>query len=331
MRAAASALRLPRGLAAALHGARVPRPRLSLSPRGRRRAAIVALAAAALGLGYFGWFRDSSLVRVEEVTVTGLTTRDAARVRAALELAAREMTTLHVRRDELERAVAGYPAVRDLRVRAEFPNALAVEVVEHRPVALLSPGRVPVAADGTVLRGVPVEHALPSVRAGTRIDGGRIGGDLARALVLVAGTAPAPLLERVRRVGRDRGRGLVAELRDGPRVYFGDATRLRAKWLAAARVLADPGSAGATYVDVRLPGRPVAGGLAIETIAPVAPAGPQPLAPPGTAQPGAAAAPQAGAQPGAAPGAQPPPQPAPVQPAPAQPGAAAPPATAPAG
>ena len=41
--------------------------------------------------------------------------------------------------------------------------------------------------------------------------------------------------------------------------YFGDAGAPHAKWLALARVLADPSSAGASYVDVRLPDRPAAG------------------------------------------------------------------------
>ncbi|HEY4812622.1 MAG TPA: hypothetical protein VIH71_16355, partial [Solirubrobacteraceae bacterium] len=42
-------------------------------------------------------------------------------------------------------------------------------------------------------------------------------------------------------------------------VYFGDATRPHAKWLSLARVLADSSSAGASYVDVRVPGHPAAG------------------------------------------------------------------------
>jgi cell division protein FtsQ len=56
-------------------------------------------------------------------------------------------------------------------------------------------------------------------------------------------------------------RGLTAALRDGPVLFFGDAARLRAKWTAIVRVLADRSSAGATYLDVRLPERPAAGGV----------------------------------------------------------------------
>jgi len=48
-------------------------------------------------------------------------------------------------------------------------------------------------------------------------------------------------------------------MRGGLLVYFGDAARPHAKWTALARVLADPSSAGASYIDVRLPERPAAG------------------------------------------------------------------------
>jgi cell division protein FtsQ len=47
-------------------------------------------------------------------------------------------------------------------------------------------------------------------------------------------------------------------MRDGMLVYFGDETRPHAKWASLAAVLSDPSSAGASYVDVRLPERPAA-------------------------------------------------------------------------
>ena len=54
---------------------------------------------------------------------------------------------------------------------------------------------------------------------------------------------------------------LEADIRHGPAIILGDGSRLRAKWIAAARVLGDPGAKGARYVDVRVPERAVAGGL----------------------------------------------------------------------
>jgi cell division protein FtsQ len=107
--------------------------------------------------------------------------------------------------------------------------------------------------------------------------------------------------------------GLTLELRDGPKLVFGDLRGLEAKWAAASRVLADPGSEGATYVDVRVPERPAAGGLApmgegpadeptvptaptTPTTPPAAPQSTPPAAqttPPATAQPGTSGAPTA--------------------------------------
>ena len=47
------------------------------------------------------WLRDSSLVRVRDVTVTGVTSSQEARVREALRRSALQMTTLHVHEDDL--------------------------------------------------------------------------------------------------------------------------------------------------------------------------------------------------------------------------------------
>ncbi|HLM09937.1 MAG TPA: FtsQ-type POTRA domain-containing protein [Thermoleophilaceae bacterium] len=240
-------------------------------------------AGLVLAAGYQVWLRDSSLVAVEEVTVTGLTTKDAARVRAQLVSAAHSMTTLHVEKAELEQAIAAYPVVRALEVRADFPHGLEIHAVEHRPVALV--GGLPVAGDGTILRGIPVEGRLPKVDARDDLHGDRLTEPAALHAARVAGGAPAALRPRLERIDLRGQDGIVVELRDGPELIFGDATRVRAKWLAATRVLAAPDARGASYIDVRLPGRPAAGGLPAATLAPVAPAGTEELAPPVTAAP----------------------------------------------
>ena len=254
-----------------------------LPPRFRRRLAYLLAACVVLAAGYQFWLRDSSFVAVEDVTVTGLTTKDAPRLRAALASAARTMTTLHVEREQLERAIAAYPVVRELRVSPDFPHRLDIHVVEHRPAALV--GGLPVAGDGTILRGLPVEGRLPTIDASGKLDGDRLTDAGALHAAHVAGGAPAALRARLERVGVRSGQGIVVELRDGPELIFGTAHRVRAKWIAAARVLADPESAGATYIDVTLPGRPAAGGLAAETLSPVASAGTDPAASPDAAAP----------------------------------------------
>jgi cell division protein FtsQ len=261
-----------------------------LSPRLKRRLLALTVACIVLAAGYHFWLRDSSLVAVERVQVTGLTSSDAARIRAALTSAGRGMTTLHVDHSALERAVAGYPVVRRLVVQPDFPHGLRVQVIEYQPAAIAvgAGGRVPVAGDGTILRGVKVEGSLPTVG----VDGA-LGTDFlldrtALGAAAVAGGAPAVLRSRIADVERRADEGYVAELRDGPELIFGPATRLREKWAAAARVLADLEARGASYVDLRIPGRPAVGGLAATTLTPVAPAGASLIAPPaGTTDTGA--------------------------------------------
>jgi len=265
--------------AATVAGRRLAVRRLVRLPRlsSRLRRRLVALAAVCLLVAaiYQFWFRDSWLVAVDRVTVSGLTTHDAPRVRAALTTAARSMTTLHVDHDELARAVEAYPVVRGLEPSPDFPHTLRIRVIEHHPaaIALTDGGRVAVAGDGTVLRDLPVEGRLPTIRAEGTIRGERLEDHAALTAARLAGAAPAPLRGRLETVRVRKEQGLVVLLREGPELIFGDATRIRAKWTAAARVLADKAAAGASYIDLRLPGRPAAGGLPAETVTPVAPAG----------------------------------------------------------
>jgi cell division protein FtsQ len=239
----------------------MPLPALSLPRRPPARvAAACACVLALLGGGWL-WLRDSGLVAVDQVSVTGLSGNEAPRVRAALEGAARDMTTLHVRPDQLETAVEPYPSIMAVDAHPDFPHGLRIVVHEHVAVAALAAGsdRVPVAADGTLLRGSSTD-GLPVVAVAAPPAGDTLGDKRTLRAVALLAAAPPDLRAKVSRVYAGP-RGLTAPLDDGPVLYFGGADRLRAKWTAAARVLGDRSSAGATYVDLRLPERPAAGGL----------------------------------------------------------------------
>jgi cell division protein FtsQ len=247
----------------------------SLSPRLRRRLLVAAGLLLLMAAVYQLWLRDSTLVAVKRVTVTGATTGESPRLRAALVSAARTMTTLHVDQGRLERAVEAYPVVRGLEVSTDFPHTLRIEVLEYHPdaIAVTDSGRVPVAGDGTVLRGLPSSARLPTIEAHGGVSGDRLVGRAALDAAEVAGGAPAALRSRLRDVLSRKDDGIVVRMREGPDLIFGDTARLRDKWIAAARVLADPAARGASYLDLRLPGRPAAGGLPATTVTPAAPAG----------------------------------------------------------
>ncbi|HEV3048071.1 MAG TPA: cell division protein FtsQ/DivIB [Solirubrobacteraceae bacterium] len=232
--------------------------------RARRRLRIALLAAAlALALlgGGFLWFRQSPFVAVREVRITGVHGAEAQAVEAALRDAAHGMSTLEVSAAPLRAAVAPLRVVSGLRAVPSFPHGLRIEVDEQLPVAALSVDgqRTAVAGNGMVLGPALLSARLPSVsgysppRTGARARGADLLAELA-----VLGAAPAPLLAHVERAYMG-SKGLTVAMRNGLTVYFGSDARPHAKWLSLASVLADPGSAGASYVDVRLPSHPAAG------------------------------------------------------------------------
>ncbi|HWK26674.1 MAG TPA: FtsQ-type POTRA domain-containing protein [Solirubrobacter sp.] len=223
----------------------------------------------ALGGAGWMWLRDSDLVEVRNVTITGATASDAPEVKAALESAALEMTTLNVRHDALRSVVASHPSVAAIDVATDFPHSMTIKVIERRPVATLA-GNVPVTGDGIVLRGLSGDKDLPRLSVKDATVSSKLTDRRALGALTVAGAAPKALLERSGRVTIGP-RGVVFQMRNGPELVFGSATDARAKWAAAARVLAETSAAGATYLDLRIPGRVAAGGLA-----PVEPEQPNP-------------------------------------------------------
>jgi cell division protein FtsQ len=241
---------------------RTPSVRLT-RPRGpglkRLLTALAVVVAIAAG---WMWLRDSPLVAINQVDIVGASGAQAGAIRAAVHSAAQDMTTLHVRPDAMRKALAPYAIVKDVQVRADFPHRLKVSVIEHQAVGVIvvAGHKTAVAGDGTLLRdteasGVPV-IPLREPPAGTMLQDAK-----ARSAVALLAAAPAALRARVAKVFLGP-RGLTARLKVGTPLYFGSGERLAAKWAAATAVLADPTAKGATSLDLRVPERPAAGGLA---------------------------------------------------------------------
>lgn len=255
---------------------RAPRPRLIV---------VTTLIAIVLAGGWL-WLRDSSLVAVQRVSVSGQSGADAARIARALSTAARAMTTLDVDLSKLRRVLAPYPVVKDVSVSTHFPHAMGVRVIEQIPVGAIAVGgrTTAVAGDGTLLHDVS-SRTLPAIPVRVPPGGSRLTDPITLNAVAVLAAAPYQLLSHVSQVTAGASHGLVAQLRAGPSIYFGDAIRLQAKWSAASAVLADPGSAGAAYVDVTDPHRPAAGASTTPASAPSSPAPQGPAGTQGSASP----------------------------------------------
>jgi cell division protein FtsQ len=236
--------------------------------RHRRLRIALLTMLVALPLLAGGWLllRKSSFTAVEHVEMSGLHGPQAQAIEAALDGAASHMSTLDVHPAALRATVASFPVVRAVHAIPSFPHGLRIEVIEQLPVAALTIGGVhtAVAADGVVLGPELLSSSLPALsepQGATQTQPGRhVQGQSLLAELTVLGAAPRPLERFVARVYTSPGgQGLTVAMHNGLLVYFGDAARPHAKWTALARVLADSTSAGAVYIDVRVPERPAAG------------------------------------------------------------------------
>jgi cell division protein FtsQ len=268
---------MDRSFAARAGFAALPRRRRSATRRGakqsslghiaelvwaqRRLRTILLSATLALALlaGGWLWLRNSPLVSVEHIRISGVHGADAAQIEAALERSARQMSTLDLHPGELQAAVAGFPQVRSLGLSSGFPHSLSIIVHEQPPVAVMvvNGERSALAADGAVLGSSFASGALPEID-GQALEGAHIHNRGTLEYLTVLGAAPATLETLVQRA-YTTPRGLTLAMQGGLLVYFGDASNPHAKWNSLARVLADPSSSGASYIDVRLPERPAAG------------------------------------------------------------------------
>ncbi len=227
-----------------------------------RRSVLIVVIVAVAGAGWAGymWVRDLSLLKVKDVTIEGVSGREAGPIKRALTETARSMTTLHVDQHELQQAVESFPVVRSVSADAGFPNSLHIKVDAYEPVAALKSSdgrRVAVSGDGVMLRGVGANAKLPVVAVESIPTSRKLEERRARVLVSALAGAPKDLRPLVARA-YSTAHGIRIDLRQGPVLEFGSANRFAAKWAAAVRVLVDTESSGARFIDVRLPERPAA-------------------------------------------------------------------------
>lgn len=240
---------------------RVTLPRLF--PRRLRSLHTVGLVFVVALVGWLGWtwYRSSAFVKVQRVTVTGLSGPDVSQIRANLTSTALTMTTLNVDISKLESTVSRYPYVQRLTVTGEGAHGLLIHVEERVPVALVQiAGQTQVVgADDQLLPTTTAHGALPTIPLSSAPGAQMITAPGARAAIAVLAAAPYALLAHVSGATSSSSHGVIVQLRNGPQLYFGPTTQLAQKWAAVVAVLQNKGSAGASYIDVTDPQRPAAG------------------------------------------------------------------------
>src|SRR4051795_4727704 len=160
-----------------------PRPRAKATGRGvviRRRVLAAAVVLLVLYGVYMLWFRDLSWFAIHDVTIKGATTNERE-INSAVEQVAGDMTTLHIKDDELRDAVARFPTVASVGASTSFPHGLEVTITERLPVAFIRVHgqQTAVSADGYLLAGADFDaKALPRIE-GAAAHGARLAEDAA--------------------------------------------------------------------------------------------------------------------------------------------------------
>ena len=209
---------------------------------------LVLMLALILWVGWL-WYRSSSFVKVEHVTVAGLSGPDVPQIREALTSSAMGMTTLDMNIAKLESAVQRYPYVQSLTVTGHGAHDISINVTEQVPVALVNIGgnQQVVDADGRLLPDTTITHgALPLVPISAPPAGTTITEAGPRAAIAVLAAAPYALLAHIENATSTSAHGVIVQLRHGPQLYFGPSSQLHQKWQAAVAVLQDRDSAGAS-------------------------------------------------------------------------------------
>lgn len=256
-----------RQVAAARAEGRATSAALQLLPSGRSLAVGFGLLATALLLYLSA--RETSVFSVRSVEVVTQPAGHAGAVGRKLE-PLQGTSLLKVDRDAIARRLEALPHVHLLGYDRSFPYTLSVQVSVERPVAVLRRGDENwlVSGRGRVLRKLErrlrrplpviwVPRAFePEIGAILRADGP------ARAVAALAeASANRPGFTRTIWYVESGEHGLTAVLRDRRELRLGSPIDLTLKLRVAQHVLAavrDSGSP-ATYIDVSVPERPVAG------------------------------------------------------------------------
>lgn len=245
---------LPRARAKPVRVRRLPLP--------SGRSVAVGLGLLALAGGLYAAARQTSVFAVTRIEVVG----GPPAVRHAVKDSVAKLrgtSLLALDGSALDRVVTALPSVVSVGYDRSFPHTLRLEVVAERPVAVVRQGAKSwlVSARGRVIAAVPSQAASRLARIWIpHTTPVRIGGFLpanhaaaiARALALATHFPAHVATASLRRAG------LVFRLRDGMEIRLGDPVDIRLK-LAIARWALRRVPAGSAYVDVSVPGRPVAG------------------------------------------------------------------------
>jgi cell division protein FtsQ len=232
--------------------------------RARRPVLPVVLSAAVLvaaAVGAYVAARDTGVFALSRIEVTGASPAVAKQVRAALgPYVGRSL--MRFDSGQAQRRLASLAEVADSHFDRAFPHTLKVRVRQERAVAILRRGADAwlVSSSARVLGRLARKPfpRLPRIWVPRSADvtvNSTLGGLGAQGVAALAPLKPLRVAADVRQVRTGDGE-LTLVLASGTELRLGDSGDLRLKLSIAKQLL--PVTAGARYVDVSVPERPVA-------------------------------------------------------------------------
>ncbi len=228
------------------------------------RSLLIAFGLLGLAVGSYAVARGTTLFAIERIEVVGAPPRVARHVQRALH-PLRGESLVAFRGSRLQARIAALPDVASAHYDRAFPHTLRVFVVPEQPLAVVRRGSESwlVSARGRVIASLERgDHAaLPRIWVPGTVEL-RLGRTLSDASALLA-TRALRLREArtlpVRSALVDQGE-ITFLLRSGLELRLGREQGLPLRLAVAGRILPHlPPASGASYLDVRVPERPVAG------------------------------------------------------------------------
>jgi cell division protein FtsQ len=237
-------------------------PRNPPLPRARRHVlpVLAALVLVAAAIGTYVAARQTGIFALERIEVVGAPPAVAAQIRSTLRpYLGRSL----VRFDSgaAARKLSGVAEVADTRFDRAFPHTLKVRVRTERAVAVLRQGSDAwlVSSTARVLRRLERPYPrLPRIwvpRSAEIAVNSTLDGVGARGVAALAPLGPLRVGLHVRQVRTGDGE-LTLLLSSGTEIRLGDSGDLRLKLAIVKQLL--PVTAGARYLDLSVPERPVA-------------------------------------------------------------------------
>jgi cell division protein FtsQ len=217
------------------------------------------LVAGALVLATLGaagvWLVHQPFLRVNHVRVTGVRHESLAAVLAASGLASHP-PMIDVNAAEIDRRLAGFAWIRDVRLTRRWPDTVVVQVREREAVAVAFDAAHQlqyVDANGRDLGSAPLHANLPTLRA-TGASGPWPFRRAGRGAAYVASRLPPAFTRQVSVISEGAGGAITLQMTTPVRFVLGPPTNLEAKFSAIASVIAHSRLSPGDIVDVSVPG-----------------------------------------------------------------------------